>query len=278
MTDLIFAWENWRKKWYDFEDLIVELINDYHNNKNWKKIVYFIANDLWIENVEDYNVFAEKCPKSVKDAFSDSKKPPKADAHIYYENKKTWEKIKKWISIKSSNISIQVLITNVNAFLNVCRSYEIQIPELLDIALSKFCGFGNYKPSLMLPREKITNLVQWDRDRWLVYELEKKEQDVMENFFNENQKKISEIVLKKWSWEEEYWVDYYVANKNKYSDTWIVDVELDNITNIIDRSIKLWWYITTIKWSFHLWSLTVQMKWSWKWESYHWLQFNKSWI
>ncbi|MEI8252735.1 MAG: hypothetical protein WCG25_03140 [bacterium] len=48
----------------------------------------------------------------------------------------------------------------MNAFLNVCRSYEIQIPELLDIALSKFCGFGNYKPSLMLPREKITNLVQ----------------------------------------------------------------------------------------------------------------------
>ena len=101
---------------------------------------------------------------------------------------------------------------------------------------------------------------------------------MIEEFFSKNQKQITEIVLQKWSSDENYWADYYLVNKSEYSKTGIIDLDLDNIDNVIDRCINKWSYVVTKNGSFHLWWLTIQMKWSWKGESYHWLQFNKKWI
>jgi len=277
MTDLVASWENWRRSWYKYEDIIVDLINNYQTEESWLGIIKFIARDLNIDYTE-YKIKAEKSPKSVENAFWWAKKPPKADIIIFFEDKITWERFFKWISAKSSNINIQVLITNVSAFLEVCENYWIDIPNWLDVALSKFCWFWEYKPSLMLSKNEIDRLIQWDRDRWLIYELDKDEQNIIKDFFNENQEEITEIVLKKWSSFPEYRADYYLVNKTKFSDTREVDFWIDNIRNVIDRCIEHWWYIVTEKWSFHIWSITVQMKWSWQWEAYHGLQFNKAWI
>lgn len=273
MTDLVFAWENWRFSWYKYEDVIVKLIND-HCNK-WLMIVSFIANDIWID-INEYFFIAETCPKTVEDVIMWGRKPPKADMILYFTNKTTWKIIERWVSIKSSNISIQVLITNVTAFLAVCEWYWIDVSDTkLRVWLSKFCGFWQYKPSLILQPYEIELLEQWHRDRWLIHELEADERASIHYFFEKNQKIITEIVLMKWSWREKYWADYYLVNNNKFSDTWIVDFKIDNMENVINRTISKW-YTETSQWSFHIGYITVQMKWSWKWEAYHWLQFNKS--
>ena len=100
-SDLIASWENGRLHWYWYEDVIVELINNYKKEKEWYKVVSFIANDLWINDFESYDIFAEKAPRNVINRFWWQAKPPKSDLHIVF---KKWNiVIKKWISIKSSN-------------------------------------------------------------------------------------------------------------------------------------------------------------------------------
>lgn len=276
MTDLVLAWENWRSSWYNYEDVIIGLINN--KDKRWLEIVEFISTDSGI-NLVEYKFRAKKTPKTVEDAVLYwRKKPPKADAILYFENIKTGSIIMKGISIKSSNISIQVLISNVKMFLDVCEWYWLDISnEYLEKGLSKFCWYWKYKPSLVLNNEDLQKLKQWHRERRLIQELSENERLAIKNFFNENQKPITEIILKKWSWSKEYRADYYLVNKTKYSATQVVDFKIDNIENIINRSMNIW-YNETKQWSFHIGHITVQMKWSWDWEAYHWLQFNKAWI
>lgn len=276
MTDLVIAWENWRSSWYNYEDVIIDLINN--KDERWLKIVEFISNDTCI-SLDEYIFRAIKSPKTVEDAVLNwRKKPPKADAILYFENIKTGNIIIRGISIKSSNINIQVLITNVKMFLDVCKWYWLDISnEYLEMGLSKFCWYWKYKPSLVLKNEDIKKLKQWNRDRRLIQELSENERLTIKNFFNLNQRPITEIILKKGSWPKEYRADYYLVNKTKYSATQIVDFKIDNIENIINRSMDIC-YNETKQWSFHIWHLTVQMKGSWKWEAYHWLQFNKAWI
>lgn len=281
MTDLIRAWENWRSSGYSYEDIIVTLINDYLINSKWMQIILFITQDLCL-SYNDYEIWAEKCPKTVEDVFYHwtwaSKKPPKADIHIYFKNKITGSSFFKWISIKSSNISIQVLITNVDSFLLVCKWYGItNISDIVKQWLYKFCGYGKFKPSLMLSKQEKEKLQQWDRERWLIQELTDEERVAIKNFFTEHQLLITEIVLQKGSSSQAYWADYYLVNKVKYSLAGEIDFDIDTMQNVIKRCTESS-YIETEKWSFHIWKITVQMKWSGKWEAYHWLQFNKSWI
>lgn len=305
VTDLVYAWENGRYYWYDFEDVILELINNYNTNEQWFKIVSFIANDLWILDFATYEIYWEKAPKNVKNRFWWQKKPPKSDIHIVF--KKGDELIKKWISIKSSNWSIQVQITNVKNFKEILIKNWIVFSSSLEVWLSKFCWFWDYKPSKLLIwdfsklstkelnclinlelntkiSEKDTesidcinnlfNLEQWRRNRWLINELTNDERLEIKNFFTINQKKITEIVLKEWYSEEFYFADYYLYNNNEYSNTKLVDISIQNMDKVIEKScIKP--YKETSQWSFHIWDITVQMKWSWKWEAFHWLQFNK---
>lgn len=307
VADLIASWENWRFHWYWYEDIIVELINNYKTEKEWYKVVEYIAKDLWINDFEDYNIYSEKAPKNVKNRFWWQKKPPKADIHIIFEKDNLI--IKKWISIKSSSWSIQVQITNVKNFREIIENNWIDFSDELYIWLSKFCWFWNYKPSKLLIEDKnnlnelqkwclnkleektkisktdtecincLNNLFwleQWRRNRWLINELTDNERNIIKNFFNSNQKKITEIVLKEWFSEEEYFADYYLVNKNEYSSTQIVDIYIKNMCEVISESC-LSWYKETENWSFHIWNITVQMKWSWKNEAFHWLQFNKRW-
>ena len=306
-SDLIASWENWRFYWYWYEDVIVELINNYKTEKEWYKIVSFIANDLWIYNFENYDIYAEKAPKNVPNRFWWQAKPPKADVHIVF---KKWDIIiKKWISIKSSNWSIQVQITNVKNFKEIMKKNWIYFSNELYIGLSKFCWFREYKPSRQLIKNtdilttdqkrclykmekntkiskndnfcieclnKLFNLKQWRRNRWLIQELTDNERILIKSFFTENQKKITEIVLKEGFSEKYYFADYYLVNKNEYSRTKNVDIYIENMDKVINNSLKTW-YLETTQWSFHIWNITVQMKWSWKNEAFHWLQFNKRW-
>lgn len=307
VADLIASWENWRSNWYWYEDIIVELINNYKTERKWYKIVEYIANDLWINNFESYKIYSIKAPKNVKNRFGWQKKPPKADAHIIFEKDNLI--IKKWISIKSSSWSIQVQITNVKNFREIIENNWIEFSDELYVWLSKFCWFWDYKPSKLLIEDRnnlsewqrlcldkldektkisktdiecincLNNLFwleQWRRNRWLINELTDNERNIIKNFFNNNQKKITEIVLKEWFSEEEYFADYYLVNKNEYSSTQIVDIYIKNMDEVISESC-LNWYKETENWSFHIWNITVQMKWSWKNEAFHWLQFNKRW-
>lgn len=301
------SWLQWRNAWYGFEDIIVDSINDYKNNINWMRIVDFIANDLKIKNLNEYYIYAIKSPHKVKSRFWWAMVSPKSDIHIIFE--KDWEKIKKWISIKSSNWSIQIQITNVENFRNIVEKNWINFSDELYIWLSKFCWFGEYKPSKILTKWKILNnfekecikfleentkipeneiekincvtklfswLKQSRRNRWLINELTNEERFLIKKFFNQNQRKITSIVLKEWSSKEEYFADYYLINNNEYSKTGKIDLSIENMEKVIDNCIKTW-YTETEEWSFHIWKLTVQMKWSWKWEAFHGLQFNKRW-
>lgn len=307
VADLIASWENWRFHWYWYEDIIVELINNYKTEREWYKVVEYIANDLWIDNFEDYKIYSKKAPKNVKNRFGWQKKPPKTDIHIIFEKDDLI--IRKWISIKSSSWSIQVQITNVKNFREIIENNWIEFTDELYIWLSKFCWFWDYKPSKLLIENKnnlselqklclnkleektkisktdiecincLNNLFwleQWRRNRWLINELTDNERNIIKNFFNYNQKKITEIVLKEWFSEEEYFADYYLVNKNEYSSTQVVDIYIKNMDEVISESC-LNWYKETENWSFHIWNITVQMKWSWKNEAFHWLQFNKRW-
>ena len=306
-SDLIASWENGRFHWYWYEDVIVELINNYKKEKEWYKVVSFIANDLWINDFESYDIFAEKAPRNVINRFWWQAKPPKSDLHIVF---KKWNiVIKKWISIKSSNWSIQVQITNVKNFKEIMENNWISFSNELYIWLSKFCWFWEYKPSKQLISNdsslseqemeclnilntktkisksdkccidcltKLFNLKQWRRNRWLIQELTDNERNLIKIFFTDNQKKIAEIVLKEWFSEEFYFADYYLVNNNEYSNSQIVDIYIENMDKVIVKSLETW-YSETPQWSFHIWNITVQMKWSWKNEAFHWLQFNKRW-
>ena len=110
----------------------------------------------------------------------------------------------------------------------------------------------------------------------MIQELTDNERNLINRFFTTNQRKITEIVLKEWFSEEYYFADYYLVNKNEYSSTKNVDIYIENMNIVIDKSLETW-YSETIQWSFHIWNITVQMKWSWKKEAFHWLQFNKRW-
>ena len=65
MTDLVIAWENWRSSWYNYEDVIIDLINN--KDERWLKIVEFISNDTCI-SLDEYIFRAIKSPKTVEDA------------------------------------------------------------------------------------------------------------------------------------------------------------------------------------------------------------------
>ena len=62
MTDLVIAWENWRSSWYNYEDVIIDLINN--KDERWLKIVEFISNDTCI-SLDEYIFRAIKSPKTV---------------------------------------------------------------------------------------------------------------------------------------------------------------------------------------------------------------------
>ncbi|EJF06143.1 Restriction endonuclease, type II, HinP1I [Thiovulum sp. ES] len=197
------------------------------------------------------------------------KTSPKADIRVNFKNDSTHYRF--GISIKSSSANIQVQITNVDNFRIACEFKGLDFSDLLYIGLSKFCGFGEYKPT----EEQKEKLLQGNRDRWLINELEEIEQREIEKFFNKNQKSISELVLKEGTALEEFFADYYLVNRNEYSKTGDVDFCIEPISEVIDNSIAKNGYKTTPKGSFHIGSITVQMKGSGKGEAYHGLQFNK---
>jgi hypothetical protein len=264
------AGETGRSAGYGFEDLILNEINCNLNGKIAQQIVTTIAKDKKI-NLNNFNICAEKMPSKVIDRFDNSKKTsPKADIRINFKNQN--EHFRFGISIKSSNISIQVQITNIDNFKIACENKNLEFSDLLYISLSKFCGFGEYKPT----KEEQKTLKQGDRNRWLIQELEENEQKEIELFFNQNQEEITKLVLKEGTALEEFFADYYLVNNSKFSATGKVDFCIKNIDEVIQNSIQKSCYKVTDKGSFHIGSVTVQMKGSGKGEAYHGFQFNKS--
>ncbi len=83
------------------------------------------------------------------------------------------------------------------------------------------------------------------------------------------------MVLKEGTAKEEFFADYYLVNSSEYSKTNIVNFCIKPMSKVIEVSITKGGYKITQKGSFHIGSITVQMKGSGKGEAYHGLQFNK---
>ncbi len=272
MNHIQQAGEIGRSAGYRYEDIIVNEINNNPYGIIAHNIIHTILNnELYLYLQGNFNVYAEKVPSRVVDRFDFEKKTsPKADIRINFKNQTAHYRF--GISIKSSSANIQVQITNVDNFKRACELKGLNLSENIYIGLSKFCGFGQYK----LNEEEQENLIQGDRNRWLISELSKNEQMEIEEFFNTNQKEITEIVLKEGTALEEYFADYYLVNNSEYSKTGQIDFCIKPMSEVIDKSIEKGGYKTTPKGSFHIGSITVQMKGSGKGEAYHGLQFNKS--
>jgi hypothetical protein len=269
MNHIQEAGEIGRSAGYSYEDLILNEINCNQNGDIAQNIIQEIIENEKLDN--SFKVCAEKMPSRVVDRFNFEKKTsPKADIRINFKNQTVHYRF--GISIKSSNANIQVQITNVDNFKRACEFKKLTFSENSYIALSKFCGFGKYKPN----EEEKEILKQGKRNRWLIPELTEIEQLEIKNFFNSNQKEITEIVLKEGTALEEYFADYYLVNNSEYSKTGKVDFCIKPMSEVIENSLAKGKYKVTEKGSFHVGSITVQMKGSGKGEAYHGLQFNKS--
>lgn len=263
------AGEDGRSAGYGYEDIILNAINCNINGEIAQEIISVIAEN---ENLDLslFDICAEKMPSKVLDRFDENKKTsPKADIRINFRNNDNSYSF--GISIKSSNSNIQVQITNVNNFERACVNEDIEFSETLYIALSKFCGFGDYKPTGL----QSLSLMQGNRDRWLIPELEEDEQSAIKDFFTDNQEFVTRLVLEEGTALEEYFADYYLVNNNEFSKTGEVDFCIKHISEVIEDSKDKGSYKVTKSGSFHIGSVTVQMKGSGKGEAYHGLQFNK---
>jgi hypothetical protein len=270
MNHIQQAGETGRSAGYRYEDVILNAINCNQSEDIAQKVIKTIAEKEELD-ISKFNICAEKMPSRVVDRFDNSKKTsPKADIRVNFKNSSHHYYF--GISIKSSSANIQVQITNVDNFRRACEFKGLNFSENLYIGLSKFCGFGEYKPT---DKQK-SSLIQGRRDRWLINELEESEQKEIEEFFNKNQKAISELVLKEGTALEEFFADYYLVNNNEFSRTGIIDFCIKPMSEVIDKSISKGGYKTTPKGSFHIGSITAQMKGSGKGEAKHGLQFNKS--
>jgi len=262
------AGEIGRSAGYSYEDIILNKIQNNVNGQIAQKIIKTIVEKESL-NLYNYKIFVEKMPKSVQDRFEDRKTSPKADIKIIFHNSQNIYVF--GISLKSSSANIQVQITNVKNFKQICINKGLFFSDKLEIALSKFSGFGEHKP-----QEEIKDkLKQGQRDRLLITELNDNEQKEIEEFFNINQKVITEIVLKEGSALKEYFADYYLVNNSEFSKTNTVDFCIKHIDEVIQDSIQKSNYQVTKNGSFHIGSITVQMKGSGEGEAYHGLQFKK---
>lgn len=272
MNHIQQAGEDGRSAGYGYEDIILNAINCNLNGEIAQKVINTISQNENLD-ISTFHICAEKMPSKVIDRFQNTKKTsPKADIRINFRNNE--ENYSFGISIKSSNISIQVQITNIDNFKRACISQSLDFSEDLYVGLSKFCGFGQYKPT---DEEKI-NLIQGERDRWLIPELNQNEQIAIQNFFTENQEFVTKLVLKEGTALEEFFADYYLVNNTKYSQTQEVNFCIKPMSEVIQKSLNKGGYTVTEKGSFHIGSVTVQMKGSGgrSTEAYHGFQFNKS--
>lgn len=263
----IIAGEQGRSSGYEFEYKIIEEINN--NSEIGKYLINFVLLKERIDETK-VKVVASKVPKTVKDVLGGRNKPPKSDIfiEIYNQNKILLNQI--GISIKSSPGSVQVHITNVDMFKEICEFYGLAFSHKLYSSLCKFCGWEKYKPNEI--QKKF--LVQGKRERWLFNELDEDEKKEIQDFFSCYEKEIIEIVLMKGSASHKYFAKYYIANRVPYSKNKIIDVDILDMSTLID--ICACGFSATEKGSFHVGKITVQMKGSGKGKSYHGLQYNLS--
>lgn len=102
------------------------------------------------------------------------------------------------VSVKSSRNNVQLALTTVAAFCSMLRDNYISVSEHAEIGLKMFCGEAGYRPQdgyIPYDKSNIPENRTARMERWYWEEIPSDAQLEWENIFNENQLKITMLLL-----------------------------------------------------------------------------------
>lgn len=170
--------------------------------------------------------------------IDDGKVLPKSDILVSLNNLKTNENIKLGVSAKKTNLLTQVHITSVDSLKNTLKiKYKITMPKLVESALKKFAGVDGYTPRETLNPVEIKQLVQADRNRFLLQELQPKEQQALKEWISENLEVLLKLSIAEGSVKDSsYHAKYLIVNENPYCQSSDWKPQIQSIQEVIEKA------------------------------------------
>lgn len=176
------------------------------------------------------------------EAYGGKKTPAKVDIIVDVDNVITKKHFTLGMSIKKTDDRTQVHITSVKRFFDLLdKIFQIKAPEGIIASFMKFCGVAGYTPSeLIKDSAKREKLVQAERERFLLNELELSEQKELLKWLNNHHSQILELVLSKGAViDPKFHATHYVCYNGHYeSGDDITHISVYNIKNLIKEAIK----------------------------------------
>jgi len=252
--------ESYRSIGEEFEKVLKE--NFDNKGKYYKSLSdFFFKNELSDFDQSKTIFYLDVIGKKYLKTKRGTQAPPKSDILIQASD---GEKTKTLgISIKKTPARTQVSVHSIDSFIaGLTSESEIEFPEIVKKALSKFCGLDGFTPKELDP-ERIVK--QQDRQRYLLNELEEDELQELVQWCEKNKKQIANFVLFTGSLEDQmYHADYIVATNDSYTGEicqelpeLVIESKNDILDKVADTPISLGRDYGTVKFGA---DLSFQMK------------------